>query len=222
MAAGRLGTTGKIKKLVATALLCAIAYAAMLVIHIPVSFLTIDPKDTIIVIAGFMMGPVVSLIMALVVAFLEMITVSGTGLIGFMMNALSSCAFACTAAVIYKRRHSKKGAVTALLAAVAAQTVIMLLWDWLMVPMYMEYATRQMVVSMLVPLFLPFNLLKGGINMALTMLLYKPVITAVRRIGLVPKHGGEKKGGIDWAFMVFAAVLLAACVVLALILGGII
>lgn len=214
--------SAKTKKLVTLAMLSAIAYVAMLVIHIPVSFLTIDPKDTIIVISGFMMGPLASLIMAAVVAFLEMITVSDTWVIGFLMNTLSSCAFACTAAIIYKRRHSMKGAIIALIAAVAAQTVIMLLWDWLMVPLYMEHATREMVVSMLVPLFLPFNLLKGAINMALTLLLYKPVITAVRRIGLIPRHDDGKKGGINPGVMIFAAVMLAACVLLALIFAGII
>ncbi|MBP5167004.1 MAG: ECF transporter S component [Oscillospiraceae bacterium] len=209
----------KTKKLVLYAMLSALAYVAMLVIHIPVSFLTIDPKDTVIVIAGFIMGPLASLIISVVVSLVEMITVSNTGVIGFVMNTLSSAAFCCTAALIYKKRHSIKGAVVALAAAVLAQTVVMLLWDWLMVPLYMEHATREMVVGMLMPLFLPFNLLKGGINMALALLLYKPMTSALRRAGLVPRS--EHKGKINIYLVIFAVVLLAVCVILALILAGI-
>ncbi len=215
-----VGKMTKTKKLVLYAMLSALAYAVMMLIHIPYPpFLTIDPKDTVIVIAGFILGPLASLIITVVVSLAEMITVSQTGIIGFLMNTLSSAAFCCTAALIYKKRHSIKGAVIALFSAVIAQTVVMLLWDWLMVPLYMEHATREIVVGMLVPVFLPFNLLKGGINMALALLLYKPVTAALRRAGLMPKT--EHKGKINIFLTIFAAVLLALCVILVLIVKGI-
>ncbi len=37
-----------------------------------------------------------------------------------------------------------------------------------------------MVAELLIPVFLPFNLMKGGLNAAFTMILYKPVVTAFR------------------------------------------
>lgn len=206
----------KTKKLVLYAMLSALAYVAMLVIHIPISFLTIDPKDTIIVIAGFILGPLASLIISAVVSLVEMITVSNTGIIGFVMNTLSSAAFCCTAALIYKKNRSIKGAVGSLAVAVLAQTVIMLLWDWIMVPLYMAYATREMVVGMLLPLFLPFNLLKGGINMALALLLYKPMTGALRRAKLMPPSEAGKSR-INVYLYIFAAIMLIACVVLAVV-----
>ena len=52
---------------------------------------------------------------------------------------------------------------------------------------------RETVQSMLIPTFLPFNLLKGSLNAALTMLLYKPVIEILRRASLVTKQEGSKK-----------------------------
>ena len=57
----------------------------------------------ILTIGGFLLGPLASAAMSVVVSFVEMFTVSDTGIIGFVMNVLSSCSFACTAAVIYKK-----------------------------------------------------------------------------------------------------------------------
>jgi riboflavin transporter FmnP len=59
----------------------------------------------------------------------------------------------------------------------------MILWNYLITPMYMG-VPREAVVEMLVPVFLPFNLIKGGANAALTLLLYKPVIYALKRMKL--------------------------------------
>ena len=46
---------------------------------------------------------------------------------------------------------------------------------------------RDAVADMLLPVFLPFNLLKGGLNAAFTMMLYKPVVSALRAARLVPE-----------------------------------
>ena len=54
-----------VKKLVLIAMLAAIAYIMVFVIRIPVVlFLKYEPKDVIITIAGFMMGPMASFIIS--------------------------------------------------------------------------------------------------------------------------------------------------------------
>ena len=40
---------------------------------------------------------------------------------------------------------------------------------------------------MLVPVFLPFNLLKAVLNSAITMLLYKPLSTIMRKAHVLPE-----------------------------------
>ena len=62
--------------------------------------------------------------------------------------------------------------------------VVMLFWNYLITPVYMGYP-REAVVELLIPVFLPFNLIKGGLNAALTMILYKPVVIALRRAHLI-------------------------------------
>ena len=212
-------------KTVATvAMLCAIAFVAKLVSNVlpTVSgFLSFDLKDVVIVIGGFMMGPLTAVVVTVIVSLVEMLTISSTGPIGFVMNVLASCAFACTASVIYKRDRSMKGAVLGLVAGVLLMTGLMLLWNWLITPLYMN-VPRETVVAMLLPVFLPFNLVKGGMNAALAMLLYKPVVTALRKAHLVEESASAKGSGVKWGIVLVSVALTATFVLLALVLAGVI
>ena len=60
----------------------------------------------------------------------------------------------------------------------------MLLWNYLITPIYMGMP-RAAVADLLVPVFLPFNLSKYALNAAITMLIYKPVVTALRKAHLI-------------------------------------
>ena len=175
----------KTKRLTMIGMLSAIAFAVMVIGRVPiVLFLKYDPKDVVIVIGGFIFGPLSAFFISLIVSLIEMVTVSDTGFIGCIMNILSTCAFACTAAVIYKKDHTLKGAIIGLVCGVLLMTGIMLLWNYLITPIYLGYP-REAVVELLIPAFLPFNLLKGGINSALTLLLYKHVVNTLRKAKLI-------------------------------------
>ena len=103
-----------------------------------------------------------------------------------------------------------------------ALTAVMLLWNYLITPIYMNMDREEVVVPMLIPVFLPFNLVKGGLNMALTLVIYKPVVTALRKARLVPESHTPVQGkGLNAGFLLFSLALLATFVVLALVLMGI-
>jgi len=207
-----------VKKLVLVAMLAALAYMIMALVRIPVVlFLKYEPKDVVITIGGFLLGPMASFIISLVVSLIEMVTVSDTGPIGCLMNLLSTCSFACTAAFIYKKQHTLKGAVAGLAAGSLFMVGIMLLWNWLVTPLYMG-VERSAVEDLLIPAFLPFNLLKAGLNSALTLGLYKPLVTALRKTGLVDT--GAKSGSSKTGIYLFAAGLLITCILLLLVMQG--
>lgn len=212
------------KTMVSIAMLTGIAYIVMLLSKLmpSVMFLDFDFKDVVVCIGGFTFGPFAAAIISILVAFIEMLTISHTGPIGFIMNVLATCAFSCTACFIYKKVHSKKGAVLGLACGVACLVAVMLLWNYLITPIYMVM-DRSVVAAMLVPVFLPFNLVKGGLNMALILLLYKPVVTALRRAKLVPESQTvlQNSGKVNAGFVLFSLALLATCVLLALVLMGI-
>lgn len=164
---------------------CALAFITAAVFRIPVVlFLRYDPKDIILVIGGFIFGPVTAALIAFSVSLVQMLTISGTGFLGFLMNVISSCSFACTASFLYRKRRKLSGAVMGLVCGVICQTVLMLLWNYLVAPLYMGYS-RKMVAVLLLPAFLPFNLIKGSLNAAGTMLLYKPAVTILRQSDLI-------------------------------------
>ena len=77
------------KRLVGMAMFAALAYAVTFVFRIPVMFLTFDAKDAIIIISSLIYGPLAGVFISLTVALLELITISGTGVYGFIMNFAS-------------------------------------------------------------------------------------------------------------------------------------
>ena len=210
----------KLRRWVLIAMLAAISYLIVSYIRIPVVlFLKYEPKDVIITIGGFLLGPMASFAISLVVSLLEMVTVSDTGPIGALMNLLSTCSFACTASLVYKKVHKLKGAIIGLAAGSAVMICAMLLWNWLITPLYMG-VSREQVEGMLIPMFLPFNALKAGFNSALVLGLYKPLTAALRRTRLLPETKAPK-GDPKPGLYLFALGLLATCVVLLLVLKGI-
>ena len=209
-----------VKEMVLIAMLAAIAYVIMTLIRIPVVlFLKYEPKDVIITIGGFLLGPMAAFITSFVVSLVEMVTVSDTGPIGALMNLLSTCSFACTASLIYKKRHTLSGAIGGLLVGAVVMVGAMILWNWLITPLYMG-VERSVVEGMLLTAFLPFNLLKAGLNTALVLVLYKPLVTALRKANLAPSQvrSGEKSNKTGVAILGF--VLLATCVLLLLVFQG--
>ena len=119
-----------VRTLVSLAMLTGIAYVVMLLSKIlpqVYNFLQLDVKDTVICIGGFVFGPLAAAMISIVVALVEMFTVSDTGPIGFLMNVLATCAFSCTAAFVYKKMHTKKGAVIGLTLGTICLTAVMIL-----------------------------------------------------------------------------------------------
>jgi riboflavin transporter FmnP len=150
-------------------------------------------------------------------------TVSDYGPIGFLMNVLATASFSCIAALIYSRHRSIKNAIIGLITGTLVMTAVMLLWNWLILPFYMEGVTRADVIPMIMPLLLPFNLLKGALNMALALLLYKPISMALHKARLLPESGGgTAKRKFNVGILIFSAVLLCTCIMLLLAFMGII
>lgn len=204
-------------------MLCALAYVAVAIGRIPlILFLKYDPKDVIIAIGGLIWGPLLSFIVSFIVSFIEMISISGMGILGFIMNVISSSTFTCTAAFIYKRRHTLSGAYIALFSGWFLMVAVMLLWNYLITPIYMGYS-REAVVKLLLPAFLPFNLIKGGLNTAITLLLYKPIENALRNVNLIPnKTTTSPKPKKNIGVLLVALFIFATCILLLLSLKGII
>lgn len=208
------------KYMASVAMFTAVSYVAVLlakVIPNVAGFLSYEPKDAVILIASFIFGPMTGVLISVLVSFIEMITISTTGPYGFLMNVVSTCAFVVPAAWMYRKDHSQKGALIGLGLGVVVMVATMLAWNYIITPFYMG-VPRDVVAGMLASVFLPFNLVKGGINASLTMLLYKPVVGALRKTGLVEPTKSGQKSKFSLGFLLFSLVVLATFILLFLVL----
>ena len=178
-----------IKKLCATAMFCALAFV-LTYIKVPVMFLSLEVKDSMIVLCTLLFGPISGLVLAVTVPLLELITHSTTGVYGLIMNMLSSVTFSAVTGVIYKYRKSFYGAIVGLLSGVFAVTAVMLLANLLVTPYYMGVSTK--AVAALIPkVLLPFNLIKATLNGAIVLLLYKPLSRILKQMGFLKNSHSE-------------------------------
>lgn len=209
------------QKITLIAIFCALAYAAVTIGRVPVVlFLKYDPKDIIITLSGLIISPAAAMTVSVVSSVIEMLSVSDTGIVGCIMNILSSCSFACTAAFVYKKKRTLFGAGLGLTMGCLVMVSIMLLWNYCVTPIYMGYP-REAVVKLILPAFLPFNLIKGGLNAAFTFLLYKPVVISLRSARLLPNADAPKKK-MNIPLLCVAITIIVTCILLILVMNGLI
>jgi len=184
--------------LVKLALMTALS-VVMLLIRIPyplAPFLVYDPADVPIFITSFAFGPIAGLIVTFIVSFIQAFMMGGDGIYGFLMHFVATGAFAVIAGVIYRRNKTRKTAVIALLVGVASMTAIMCAMNMLITPIYMG-VPRSSVAAMIIPIILPFNLLKSGVNGAITFVLYKRISRFLHNDRSKVKRDENKKEGKD-------------------------
>lgn len=189
------------KKITTTAMFIALSYVLALIAHFlhlspfaAVSFLTYDPKDVLICISGFILGPIYALIISVGVSFIEMITISSTGLYGFIMNIISTCAFVIPACVMYKSKKNFVNAILSLFLGLISSLAVMTIWNIIITPIYMGVDRNILVNNFLLYIVL-FNAMKTGLNVAIILIIYKPIISALRAAHLIAsgKHKWDIK-----------------------------
>lgn len=183
------------EKVVGIAIFSAFAFVVSMVVRFPVSFLTFDAKDAVITIAAFVYGPISAVAISFFAAFIEMITISSTVWYGFIMNFVSSAVFSVTASLIYTKKRDLHGAIIGLYSAIASTVGVMVLMNLFITPLYLQYigspVTSADMLAMLPKLLLPFNFAKALMNSAIVMLLYKPTVTALKRVGIIRTSDGR-------------------------------
>ncbi|MCL2404060.1 MAG: ECF transporter S component [Defluviitaleaceae bacterium] len=211
------------RKLCVLAMMCALAFLLAAYVRIPiVLFLRYDPKDVIIVIAGFLFGPLAAFFVTVVVSLMQMLTgVSRTGYFGLFMNIVSSAAFCCTAAIIYKKKRTFKGAFIGLVVAGIFATAVMMMWNYIVAPLFMEMP-REDIVRLLIPAFLPFNLVSNGLNIVFTIVLYKRVGLILNAMRMMPRTEESGTSASYKGLVLSALFIIVTCVLWVLIIMGVI
>ena len=173
------------KQLTTLGVMSALSIVLMVLIRIPfptAPFLEYDPADVPILISTFLFGPWWGLLMTVVVSIIQGITVSvSSGIIGIIMHIAATGGFVISAGLIYKRGKSLKRAIIALIVGTIIQTVFMAGMNLVFTPVFMK-TPLDVVLKMMIPTIIPFNLIKAGVNAFVTFFIYKFVSKAVNKI----------------------------------------
>jgi len=170
-------SSANVRKLTTMAMLVAVSVLLLSVIHFPVfpaaAFLEYDPADIPIFIGTFIFGPAAGFAITVAASIVQGLTVSAaSGVIGILMHIAATGSFVLVAGSIYKYKHTFKGAIVSLICGTVTMTIVMCIWNYIMTPIFMG-APREVVAAMIVPVIIPFNLIKAGANSAITVLVYK-------------------------------------------------
>ncbi len=173
-----------VRKMTTMAILSAMSIVLMLLIRIPIlpaaPYLIYEPADIPIFVGTFIFGPLSGLVMTIVVSVIQAFALSTDGWVGLVMHVAATGAFVITAGLIYKKYNKFAGAIAALVAGTLVMTLVMIPVNLIIQPNF--YGTPiEVVKSLIVPVIIPFNLIKAGVNSLWTLLVYKTISKLVKK-----------------------------------------
>ena len=190
----------KLNKLVKVAILSAMAFILMFIqFPIPLAppFMKVDLADVPALISGFAMGPIYGVLVQLIKNLLNL-TKTTTGGVGELSNFIVGSLFVFISAVLYKKKKTKKNAIISMIIGMVVMTIAATISNaFFIFPLYgkimgidlnafvdMTRAANSMVTSyftLMIFSIVPFNLIKGSIEILVTRLLYKHVSPILRK-----------------------------------------
>ena len=169
------------KRIATTALFCAVAAIATLFLEFPilpgVTFLKYDPSAIIALVAGFAFGPSTGALVSILPYLVHLATQSGV--YGAFMAIIATISLVLPASIVYQRNTSFRGAIIGMAIGAVVCLATVIIANIIVTPLYMG-APRETVIGMIVPVLLPFNVLKIAINCVITALVYKPLSKALQ------------------------------------------
>ena len=163
------------RQLVTMALMCAIGVLLSFV-EFPllpgVTWLKYDASAMPAMVCGFAFGLAAGLAVGVVGAVIHGILMADFS--GAVMNILVVAGFILPAALVYRRSRTFKSGVVGLVLSAITATVMAILGNLVITPMWLG-VPLDAVVAMILPILTPFNLIKAGINAVLTLIVYKSI-----------------------------------------------
>lgn len=184
----------KLRNMVKVGILAAMSFILMFVqFPIPVAppFMKVDLADVPALIGGFSMGPIYGVLIQLIKNILNLSKTSTYG-VGEISNFVVGGLFVLVSSSIYKKNKTKKNATIAMICGMLIMTLAATLSNaFVIFPLYgkamgvdmnafvaIAHKTNTLVKSyftMMIFAIVPFNLIKGFIEILVTKLLYKHV-----------------------------------------------
>ncbi len=176
------------RQLVTMALMCAIG-TLLSFIEFPllpgVTWLKFDASNMPAMVAGFAYGPAGGVAVGIVTAIIHGLLMAD--FTGALMNILVVTCFVLPAALIYKKKRTYKFAIIGLVFSIITGVIGSIIGNLLLTPSWLG-VPFDAVVALIIPVLIPFNLLKGLLNSVITLIVYKSISNII-----TPKKD-QKKG----------------------------
>lgn len=163
------------KQMVIMALMCAIG-ALLSFVEFPllpgVTWLKFDASNMPAMVVGFGFGPGAGVAVGIVIAIIHGLLMAD--FTGTLMNILCVTCFVLPAALMYHKKRTYPVAIAGLVLSIIAATLAAIVGNLILTPMWLG-VPLDAVIAMIIPILIPFNLLKGLINAVLTLIIYKSI-----------------------------------------------
>ena len=176
--------SNEILRMTQMGVLTAVAIVLVALVRIPLipvaQFLVYDMADVPVLIGTLLLGTVPGLIILLLVSVIQMLLFSADGWIGLVMHFVASGALVVLVGLFYRRRRKMRDAILGMVLGTVAMTAVMIPMNLIFTVEFLN-TPRQVVVDMLVPAIIPFNLLKGGLNCIIAGLLFQALTPFLKK-----------------------------------------
>ncbi len=141
-------------------------------------YLKYDLMDIPMLIAGLTLGPVGGGLVLVIGSAIQSLLFGEGGLPGFVMHVLASGTLILVASLIYRRYKTTTAMIAGLVLGSLAMAAVMVPLN-LIITVHWYGVPMDVVKAGLIPVTIPFNLLKAGLNSAITfavVMAIKPVL----------------------------------------------
>lgn len=180
----------RLYRMCATSMLVALSVVSVLLLRwVPIHsapFLEYDFADVFILIGAFFFGPLHGFIALLIASAIQALTVSTSSqLYGFIMHIVASGALLLVSSLCYKYfGKGLTGLIIGLLGGTFAMTLVMIPMNLIVTPYFMHVSVST-IRAMLWSAFIPFNLLKAGLNSVFSAVLFLPLKPILQKLRLL-------------------------------------
>lgn len=165
--------------LVHSAMWTALSVVLIMLVQIPLfasaPWMKYDMADVPVIIASLYLGPVSGLLILAAVSLIQALYFGGDGIVGFLMHFIASGCLVFLTAFIYQKKQTLGGLILGLLVGAAAMVAMMVPMNFIFTVHFFG-VPMDMVKTMMVPVIIPFNAIKAGLNAVISFAVYQMLV----------------------------------------------